>query len=140
MREKPRLVPSEMPPLFQNLCRALIVLAGIFLLGSVVVAVRGERSFLLPLVCGAMLCAALASGGYAGSKNWGFLIWLSTAVLVGMTFPAWFIGAGNFKFTSLFVPLLQLIMFGMGTTLSLGDFARVLRMPQAVLVGIASGW
>jgi BASS family bile acid:Na+ symporter len=113
------------------------MLAGILLVGSIVVAVRGERSLILPLLGSAMLCAALASGGFAGSKKWGFFIWLSTAVLIGMAFPTWFIGAGNFKFTSLFMPLLQLIMFGMGTTLSLGDFGRVLKMPQAVLVGVA---
>ena len=55
---------------------------------------------------------------------------------MGMTFPGWFIGIGDFKFTSLFVPILQLIMFCMGTTLSVGDFARVIRMPAGVGVGL----
>ena len=32
-------------------------------------------------------------------------------------------------------PLVQLIMFGMGTTLAFGDFARVIQMPKAVLIG-----
>ena len=34
------------------------------------------------------------------------------------------------------VPLVQLIMFGMGTTLAFGDFARVIRIPKAVLIGL----
>ncbi|MFM8953164.1 MAG: bile acid:sodium symporter family protein, partial [Planctomycetaceae bacterium] len=38
--------------------------------------------------------------------------------------------------TSLFKPLLMLIMFCMGATLSAGDFAGVLRMPVAVAVGL----
>jgi BASS family bile acid:Na+ symporter len=37
----------------------------------------------------------------------------------------------------LIVPLIQVIMFGMGTTLSLADFGRVLAMPWPVLVGFA---
>jgi BASS family bile acid:Na+ symporter len=34
------------------------------------------------------------------------------------------------------VPLIQIIMFGMGTTLSVADFTRVLAMPWPVVVGI----
>jgi BASS family bile acid:Na+ symporter len=41
-----------------------------------------------------------------------------------------------FRFTSLFIPLLQLIMFAMGTTLSVADFTRVFKMPTGVLIGL----
>ncbi len=34
------------------------------------------------------------------------------------------------------IPLVQLIMFGMGTTLAFGDFSRILRMPKSVLIGL----
>jgi len=34
-----------------------------------------------------------------------------------------------------FAPLLQLIMFGMGMTLTFADFGRVLRMPRPVVIG-----
>jgi BASS family bile acid:Na+ symporter len=37
----------------------------------------------------------------------------------------------------LIVPLIQIIMFGMGTTLSLRDFSRVLTIPWPVFVGMA---
>ncbi len=35
------------------------------------------------------------------------------------------------------MPLLQIIMFGMGTAMSLDDFVGVVRMPKAVFIGIA---
>ncbi len=41
-----------------------------------------------------------------------------------------------FRFTTLFIPLLQLIMFAMGTTLSLADFTRVFKMPTGILIGL----
>ncbi len=69
-------------------------------------------------------------------RKWSFTIWIATAVAVGMAYPTYFIGIGEFKFTRLFVPILQVIMFCMGTTLSLGDFARVFRMPMGVVVGL----
>jgi len=33
-------------------------------------------------------------------------------------------------------PLVQVIMFGMGVTLTFADFGRVLKMPRAVLIGV----
>jgi BASS family bile acid:Na+ symporter len=69
-------------------------------------------------------------------RKWAFTISIATAVVVGMTYPTWFLGVGEFKFTRLFVPILQVIMFCMGTTLSIGDFLRVFRMPTGVFVGL----
>jgi BASS family bile acid:Na+ symporter len=116
--------------------RVLIGIAIAFLVAGAVMLVRGEHQRIMPMISGAMLCVALASGGFARSRNWAFLIWLSSAIAIGMTFPAWFIGVGDSKFTRLFIPLLQLIMFCMGTTLGIADFARVVRMPGGVAAGI----
>ena len=69
-------------------------------------------------------------------RQWAFTLSIVAAVALGMTFPHWFIGIGHFKYTSLFVPILQIIMFCMGTTLSVGDFARVIRMPAGIGVGL----
>jgi BASS family bile acid:Na+ symporter len=117
--------------------RILIGLALAFLGAGAVMLLRGEHHKIMPLWSGAMLCLAIASGGYSPSRKWAFFIWLISAVVIGMTFPSWFIRVGDFKFTRLFMPLLQLIMFCMGTTLSVNDFARVVRMPAGVLVGVA---
>ena len=53
-----------------------------------------------------------------------------------MAWPGLFNRWGGFETKVLIVPLIQVIMFGMGTTLSVADFARVLRMPWPVFVGI----
>ena len=73
---------------------------------------------------------------YASIRKWLFTLSILLAVATGMTFPDWFIGVGDFEFTRLFVPILQVIMFCMGATLSIGDFARVFRMPAGVGVGL----
>lgn len=65
-----------------------------------------------------------------------FTIWILTGVLLGLSFPNWFIGYGDFSYSALFVPILQVIMFGMGTTLSFGDFTRVFQRPAAVFIGL----
>ena len=61
-------------------------------------------------------------------------------------FPLWAIllSALAYFFPALFIPLkpgiiplLMVIMFGMGITLTLGDFLRVLRQPSILLLGVA---
>jgi Predicted Na+-dependent transporter len=53
-----------------------------------------------------------------------------------MFYPAAFHSWGGFQLSRLIVPLIQIIMFGMGVGLSVEDFARALNMPKAVSVGM----
>lgn len=69
-------------------------------------------------------------------RNLGFTTWVITCVLTAFCFPTAFITWGSFELKTLIVPLIQLIMFGMGATLAIADFTRVLQMPRAVFVGI----
>lgn len=58
------------------------------------------------------------------------------AVIIALAFPAPFLSWGTFETKRLIVPLLQIIMFGMGTAMSIQDFAGVIKMPKGVFVGI----
>jgi bile acid:Na+ symporter, BASS family len=69
-------------------------------------------------------------------KQMSFTLCILLAVAIGMFFPQYFQKIGDFKFTSLIVPLIQLIMFSMGTEMSLKDFEGVIKTPKAVLIGL----
>lgn len=69
-------------------------------------------------------------------KGFTFTSIILGIVSLAMYYPQYFQTVGNIKSTSLIIPAMQVIMFGMGTELSLKDFADVLRMPKAVIVGI----
>ena len=49
-----------------------------------------------------------------------------------VAFPSVFTEWGGVRLTALVVPAIQVIMFGTGTTLSSGDFVRVVKTPWAV--------
>ena len=121
----------------QRACWILILLSSILVIAAAGALAVGQRPWFGPLLSGGLLCFALAAMGSPALKKWAFTIWICTTVVIAMTFPSWFIGVGDFKFTRLFVPILMVIMFCMGTTLSAGDFAGVLRMPTGVCVGLA---
>ena len=55
---------------------------------------------------------------------------------VSFAFPSAFDTWGGVKLTKLVVPAIQVIMFGMGTTLTFGDFVRVAKCPWAVATGV----
>ena len=55
---------------------------------------------------------------------------------VSFAFPSAFTEWGGVKLTKLVVPAIQVIMFGMGTTLTFGDFVRVAKCPWAVATGV----
>lgn len=69
-------------------------------------------------------------------KSFAFSIWIFASVSLAMFYPELITNVGGFNTTILIVPLIQLIMFGMGTQLSLKDFAGVLKKPRGVLVGL----
>lgn len=59
------------------------------------------------------------------------------SVAVALTFPGLFTQIGDFPLKKLIVPLLQIIMLGMGTTMSIKDFEGVIQQPRAVFIGVA---
>ncbi|GAB3162490.1 bile acid:sodium symporter family protein [Telluribacter humicola] len=74
-----------------------------------------------------------------GNTGWRNLIYTCLIILVvilALLFPAPFTAIGGFQLKNLIIPLLQLIMLGMGTTLSIKDFGSVIQTPRAVLIGI----
>ncbi|GAB3808117.1 bile acid:sodium symporter family protein [Spirosoma humi] len=60
-----------------------------------------------------------------------------SAVALALAFPGLFTQIGDFPLKKLIVPLLQIIMLGMGTTMSIKDFEGVIKQPRAVFVGVS---
>jgi BASS family bile acid:Na+ symporter len=69
-------------------------------------------------------------------KSVAFTAWVFAFAAASMVWPGAFGTWFGFDLKFLIVPLIQIIMFGMGTTLSVSDFTRVLAMPWPVVVGI----
>jgi BASS family bile acid:Na+ symporter len=83
-----------------------------------------------------LVALALYFQGKRSLKVFTFTFWVFAFVAASMFYPAAFLSWGGFELKRLNVPLIQLIMFGMGASLSFGDFARALKMPKAVVVGM----
>ncbi len=79
--------------------------------------------------------------GFRGSKwlkRYTYSLMIFAAVTTALYYPANFVEIKGFKLTGLISPLIQVIMFGMGTTMGIKDFVGVAKMPKAVLIGVVS--
>ncbi|MDD8026670.1 MAG: bile acid:sodium symporter family protein, partial [Acidobacteriota bacterium] len=68
--------------------------------------------------------------------KYNFTLWVLVFVSLSMLYPAAFRSWFGTDLKILIVPLVQIITFGVGTTLSGKDFKNVLAMPGPILLGI----
>lgn len=88
---------------------------------------------------GVLVIVGLAAGLCVESLvDYRFTLWILIANFAALLAPQWFISIGGLSLTDswLLLIVVQLIMFGMGTQMSVRDFLNVARMPYAVLIGI----
>jgi BASS family bile acid:Na+ symporter len=101
----------------------------------VVMLVMGYRSQVGPFVIGSLTLLALFCMRHPFLKSYAFTVWVFAFVAASMFYPQAFMTWAGYDLGKLIVPLIQIIMFGMGTTLSVADFTRVLKMPWPVFIG-----
>ena len=94
-----------------------------------------------PLANGAglILITAFVLGLFVSQwVSYRFTLWILIANLSALLAPQWFLSVGGFSLTDswLLLVIVQSIMFGMGTQMSLRDLAQVALMPKGVLVGL----
>ncbi len=80
----------------------------------------------------------LSFQGFDKLKGFTYPIMIFAAVTMSLYYPDYFIELNGFKFTGLITPLIQIIMFGMGTSMSINDFVAVAKTPKAVVIGVSS--
>jgi len=85
----------------------------------------------------AVLVVFAHGGRVRALRGLGFTFAVFAFGVAALTYPQAFTAWGAFELRRAIVPLVQLILFGMGLTLTIDDFARVLRMPKSILIGVA---
>ncbi len=90
------------------------------------------------LFLGFFAALALGFSGYNSLKGLVFTTMIFAGVTLALYYPQLFTEIVGFKLTILIIPLIQIIMFGMGTTMSLKDFAAVFKTPKGVLIGVSA--
>ena len=114
---------------------ALILSVGLFAAGLFFLYQDETTASSISLISSLALMA-ISFQGFPKLRGFSYTFWILTAVTFSLYYPQYFTGIGDFSFKLLIVPLLQLIMFGVGTTMGYKDFGGIIRTPKAVIIGI----
>ncbi len=117
--------------------KILLGLAGLAMVLFLLMYFTDHRVILGPLLISFFIFLAFGVRGNPISKGFSYTIMILAAVSISMFYPGLFLKWGNFELKTTIVPLLQIIMFGMGSQMSVRDFGAVVKMPKGVLVGLA---
>lgn len=88
------------------------------------------------LLIGGIVLTAISFRFIPSLRGFSYTTWIFAAVTVSMFYPKIFTNVGGLPLKTLILPLLQLIMFGVGSTMGVRDFEGVVKMPKPVLIGI----
>ena len=105
-------------------------------LGTLIFLILGKGEAVGPLLVLFFLSLAWVIRKNRMLRGFSYTVLIFAAVAASMFYPEYFSTIGGFDLKNLIVPLLMIIMFGMGTAMSLKDFHGVIKMPKGVLVGV----
>lgn len=71
-------------------------------------------------------------------SGYQYTFWIITAVVSGLIFPQFFLHVGSFDMRNkwLILIIIQMVMFGMGTQMSIEDFTGIRKSGRGVLIGL----
>jgi len=121
-----------------RLYSSLLILSGLFFLIFLISYLTGIITSSGLLLIASLIILAFGVRGFEKLKGFSYTLWIFSAVVTSMYYPQYFLSVGDFQLKRLIVPLLQIIMFGMGSQMSFADFTGIIRMPKGVFVGVFS--
>jgi BASS family bile acid:Na+ symporter len=120
----------------QTIYKLLLAAAGACAVALAGLLLSGSTAAAGPLAVAFFVCLAIGVRAHPVLGDFTFTLFVFASVTLAMFYPGLLDEWGGVELTIFIVPLIQVIMFGMGASLSVEDFARVIKMPKGVMVGV----
>ncbi len=115
-----------------------LYVAALFAIVVIIAVVMQQPLVYKPFALVAAISLAIGLAALPSLKGYQYTAWIISAVAAGMLFPEAFKSWGgvNLRDKTLILVIIQLVMFGMGTHMSLKDFSGLASTGKGVLVGL----
>ncbi len=122
----------------KNPGKLFLLLSGIAAVVLLIGIATQNEALYKPFAIATAVFFAVGLGSVPSLKGYQYTAWIIAAVVAGMVFPEAFKtwGAVNLRDKTLILVIIQLVMFGMGTHMSLKDFSGLASTGKGVLVGL----
>jgi BASS family bile acid:Na+ symporter len=108
------------------------------LIAAIYLGVFGAITEAGPFVIGFFFCLAFGVRGFSMVKGLSFTISILAVVATALYYPYLFDEINGFELAILITPLIQIIMFGMGSSMGLKDFIELSKRPKSVIIGVVA--
>jgi BASS family bile acid:Na+ symporter len=118
--------------------KIFLVISGIAAIVLLVGVLLQQSLLYKPFALITSISLAIGLGSVPSLKGYQYTAWIISAVVAGMIFPEAFKNWGgvNLRDKTLILVIIQLVMFGMGTHMSLKDFSGLATTGKGVMVGL----
>ena len=122
----------------KNLTKTCLWICAASIVGLLVGIFMGQPVLYSVFALITALSLAIGLGAMPSLKGYQYTAWIISAVVAGMMFPEAFKSWGgvNLRDKTLILVIIQLVMFGMGTHMSLRDFSGLASTGKGVLIGL----
>ena len=112
--------------------------SGLFAIALATGIAMQQPALYKPCALATAISLAIGLGAVNSLKGYQYTAWIISAVVAGMIFPEAFTNWGgvNLRDKTLILVIIQLVMFGMGTHMSLKDFSGLASTGKGVAVGL----
>lgn len=121
-----------------NIYKSILVLSFVSLLISLVLITIGKITNAGPFLIAFFTGLAVGVRGFKLFRGLSFTISILAVVATALYYPFLFDEINGFELAVLITPLIQIIMFGMGSSMGLKDFIELSKRPKSVIVGVAA--
>lgn len=122
----------------KKLNKIFLLVSSIAAIGLLIGIALQEPQIYKPLALVTAISLAIGLAAVPSLKGYQYTAWIISAVVAGMLFPEAFKSWGgvNLRDKTLILVIIQLVMFSMGTHMSLKDFSGLASTGKGVLVGL----
>jgi len=122
----------------QKVSKIFLYVGGIAAVVLLMGIILQQEDLYRPFALITAISTAIGLGAVPALKGYQYTAWIIAAVVAGMIFPDSFKNWGgvNLRDKTLILVIIQLVMFGMGTHMSLKDFSGLASTGKGVLVGL----
>ncbi|MEX2567676.1 MAG: bile acid:sodium symporter family protein [Cyclobacteriaceae bacterium] len=113
-----------------------LAMAALLLFIASILIITGRIALAGPFLILVFITLAIGVRGFSLTKGLTFTLLILSVVSTALYYPGYFIEINGFEMALLITPLIQMIMFGMGTSMGVKDFVALAKSPKAVIVGV----
>ncbi|MEX2512233.1 MAG: bile acid:sodium symporter family protein [Cyclobacteriaceae bacterium] len=122
----------------ENIFKSIVGAGLICLILAIILILSGKIETAGPILILFFTFIGIGFRGFRKLKGFTYTTMIFAGVTAAMYYPEYFVSYKGYSYSNLITPLIQIIMFGMGTSMAIKDFAGVVKMPKGVFIGLLS--